>query len=87
MPTYALLIEWSEWGRPGALIQQGTPRALAQQEEPFTAVDPKAALNQLRNKRPFLRGLPWHFAGKSYKLLRLDFQDVQVGEKFVMMTR
>ncbi len=73
MPTFMLLAEWSEWGNP--VVQK-------EQREPFFAASAEEALTHLQYQQPFLKGLPWHFAGKNYKLL----SEVEVGEKFVMST-
>lgn len=78
MPTFALLIQWAEW------TDSETHRI---QEDSFSAENPQAALERLRLTRPFLWGLPWHFSGRSYKLLRLESSEVEVGEKFVPVAR
>ena len=71
MPMYALCAVWSNFGENVTHKEIG---------KPFEATGPEQALEDLQIQYSFLSGLPWHFAGKDYKLLG----EVTVGEEFKM---
>lgn len=83
MSRYALQIEWSTSAVSWVGRKAETHSEL---EEPLEAANPEAALELLQRERPFLRGLPWHFAGQNFRLIELVKREVHVGEKFIPVT-
>lgn len=82
MPIYRLEIHWTTWATLYKPAMSTTKR-----EGPFWARTQEQALARLQTERSFLNGLPWHFAGRGYRLLRFNpwppgFAPIRVGEKF-----
>ncbi|OGF64120.1 hypothetical protein A2Z53_01210 [Candidatus Giovannonibacteria bacterium RIFCSPHIGHO2_02_42_15] len=75
MATFALLTVWCVWGEESCRKERGIP---------FDAETPEQALAHLQAEYSFLKGLPWHFSGKDYRLLKLSENEIRVGEEFKM---
>lgn len=74
---YVLVARWSEQGPQGRTHEEAG--------EPFSAGSNELALQEVQRQYPFMKGLPWYFAGKRYELeLR---EPVRVGEEFKFNAR